>query len=102
MEALADKYIYTNKDQSETCTLWNNVLSAGDHIPQHCYILHNHPYISSSNTLIFCTVAIFTVTCVGMVACVKCSNVVECALLQRANFTTKSLFVYFVRNYHAT
>lgn len=38
VEALADKYIYTKRDQSEICTLWNDVLSAGDHIPQHCYI----------------------------------------------------------------
>ena len=34
MEALADK-----------------VHKQGEHIPQHCYISHNHPYISSSDTL---------------------------------------------------
>ena len=34
MEALADK-----------------VHKLGEHIPQHCYISHNHPYISSSDTL---------------------------------------------------
>ena len=31
MEALADK-----------------VHKQGEHIPQHCYVLHNYPYISSS------------------------------------------------------
>ena len=67
MEALADK-----------------VHKQGEHIPQHCYISHNHPYISSSDTL-GGTISISTATYVGICGCVKCSNVVECA----------SLFVYF-------
>ena len=38
----------------------------GEHIPQHCYISHNHPYISSSDTL-GGTISISTATYVGMV-----------------------------------
>ena len=36
----------------------------GEHIPQHCYNSHNHPYISSSDTLVG---TIFTATYIGMV-----------------------------------
>ena len=28
--------------------LADKVLEQGEHIPQHCYISHNHPYTSSS------------------------------------------------------
>ena len=38
----------------------------GDHIPQHCYISHNHLYISGSDTL-GGTISISTATYVGMV-----------------------------------
>ena len=38
----------------------------GEHIPQHCNISHNHPYISSSDTLDD-TISISTATYVGMV-----------------------------------
>ena len=38
----------------------------GEQIPQHCYISHNHPYISSSDTL-GGTISISTATYVGMV-----------------------------------
>ena len=31
--------------------LADKVHKQGEHIPQHCYISHNHPYISSSDTL---------------------------------------------------
>ena len=52
MEALADK-----------------VHRQGGHNPHHCYISQNHPYISSNASYL------------GIDGCVKCSNVVECALL---------------------
>ena len=49
MEALADK-----------------AYKQAEHIPQHCYISHSHPYISISDTL-GGTISIFTATYVGMV-----------------------------------
>ena len=52
MEALADK-----------------VHKQGEHIPQYCYISHNHPCISSSDKL---GGTISTVTYIGMVVHVKC------------------------------
>ena len=61
MEALADK-----------------VHKQGEHIPQHCYISHNHPYISSSDTL-GGTISIHCYLCRD--GCVNCSNVVECTFL---------------------
>ena len=55
--------------------LVDRVHKQGEHIPQHRYISHNHPYISSSDML-GGTISISTATYVGMV--VKCSDVVEC------------------------
>ena len=55
-----------------------------EHIPQHCYISHNHPYISSSDML-GGTISISTATYVGMV-------VWNVAML----WNVLSLFVYFV------
>ena len=52
--------------------LTDNVHKQREHIPQHCYISHNHPYVSSSDTL---------VNRMCRDGCVKCSNVVGCALL---------------------
>ena len=45
--------------------LVDKVHKQGEHIPQHCYISHNHPYISSSDML-GGTISIFTATYVGM------------------------------------
>ena len=65
MEALADK-----------------VHKQGEHIPQHCYISHNHPYISSSDMhAIGGTISISTATYVGMFV---------------RNVAMLFLFVYFV------
>ena len=50
MDALADK-----------------IHKQGEHIPQHCYISHDHPYISSSDTLGGTAESISTATYVGMV-----------------------------------
>ena len=44
-----------------------------EHIPEHCYISHNHPYINS-RVLILCHCFL----CRD--GCVKCSNVVEYVL----------------------
>ena len=71
MEALADK-----------------VHRQGEHIPQHSYISHNHPYTSSSDTLVG-AILIFTPTYVGMV-------VWNVAML----WNMLSLFVYFVSQCH--
>ena len=46
--------------------------------PQHSYISHNYPYISSSG-LILCHLACHCYLCRD--GCVKCSSVVKCALL---------------------
>ena len=53
--------------------LANKVRKQRENIPQHSYISHNHPYISSSD--IVGTISIFTATYVEMVMPVKCSNV---------------------------
>ena len=45
--------------------LANKVRKQREHIPQHCYISHNHPYISSND--IVGTIALFTATYVEMV-----------------------------------
>ena len=42
-------------------------------IPQHCYIKHNHLYISISETLILCQLACHCYLYRN--GCVKCSNV---------------------------
>ena len=55
-----------------------------EHIPQYCYISHNHPYISSSDTL-GGSISISTATYVGLV-------VWNVAML----LNMFSLFVYFV------
>ena len=44
----------------------DKVHKQGEHIPQQCYISHNHPYISSSDTLSG-TISISTATYVGIV-----------------------------------
>ena len=68
-------------------TGWQSIHKQGEHIPQHSYISHNHPYISSSDTL-GGTVSISTATYIGMV-------VWNVAML----WNVFSLFVYFVSQY---
>ena len=60
----------TDGDHNNGMTMeWNDNESndkQGEHIPLHCYISHNHPYISSSGTL-GGTISISTANYVGMV-----------------------------------
>ena len=55
---------YLNKSTICTDAGWMEALAdrvhkQGEHIPQHYYISHNHPYISSSDMLVG-TISIFT------------------------------------------